>query len=124
MKSINPFTNKVVETYSEHSDADAKRIIKEVDLAYKSWKQSTFEERASHLLQLEKQLLEQQEFLADLIVTEMGKVKKNRWAKLKNAPGCVDIMPKMVPAFWSANPLHPMLLNPLSVFNHWVLCWR
>ncbi|WP_339740280.1 NAD-dependent succinate-semialdehyde dehydrogenase [uncultured Sunxiuqinia sp.] len=83
MKSINPFTNKVVETYSEHSDADAKRIIKEVDLAYKSWKQSTFEERASHLLQLEKQLLEQQEFLADLIVTEMGKVKKESLGEIK-----------------------------------------
>ncbi len=83
MKSINPFTNKVVETYSEHSDADAKRIIKEVDLAFKPWKQSTFEERASHLLQLEKQLLEQQESLADLIVTEMGKVKKEALGEVK-----------------------------------------
>ncbi len=83
MKSINPFTNKVIETYTEHSDADAKYIIKEVDLAFKLWKQSSFEERANHLLQLEKQLLEQQESLADLIVSEMGKVKKEALGEIK-----------------------------------------
>jgi len=83
MKSVNPFTNKVIETYSNHSDADAKRIVKEVDLAFKSWKQSTFNERAGHLLQLEKQLLERQEALADLIVSEMGKVKKEALGEIK-----------------------------------------
>ncbi len=83
MKSINPFTNKLVENYPQHSDADAKRIVKEVDLAFRSWKLSSFDERANHLLQLEKQLLDQQESLADLIVSEMGKIKKEALGEIK-----------------------------------------
>jgi len=83
MKSINPFTNKVIETYSQHSDADAKRIVKAVDVAFKSWKNTSMEARSSYLLKLEEQLLEQQQSLADLIVSEMGKVKKEALAEIK-----------------------------------------
>lgn len=83
MKSINPFTNKVIETYSQHSDADAKRIVKAVDVAFKSWKNTSMETRSSYLLKLEEQLLEQQQSLADLIVSEMGKVKKEALAEIK-----------------------------------------
>ncbi|KOH43777.1 succinate-semialdehyde dehdyrogenase [Sunxiuqinia dokdonensis] len=41
------------------------------------------EARSSYLLKLEEQLLEQQQSLADLIVSEMGKVKKEALAEIK-----------------------------------------
>ncbi|MGQ7869724.1 NAD-dependent succinate-semialdehyde dehydrogenase [Sunxiuqinia sp. sy24] len=83
MRSVNPFTNQVIQSYRAHSDDEAKRIIKTVDLAFKSWRKISFEERKMHLLNLEKELLDQQEMLADLIVTEMGKVKKEALGELK-----------------------------------------
>lgn len=83
MKSVNPFTNKVIENYHTHSDAEAKHIIKEVDLAYKGWKQTSFEERSKLMYNLENQLLEQKESLSDLIMCEMGKVKKEAVSEIE-----------------------------------------
>lgn len=83
MRSVNPFNNQVIQSYAAYSDDEAKRIIKAVDLAFVSWKQTSFEERKAYLLKLEKQLLDQQDKLADLIVGEMGKVKKEALGELK-----------------------------------------
>lgn len=83
MKSVNPFTNQVIQNYKEHSDAEAKHIIKEVDTAFKSWKLTSFDERKSYLLNLGKQLEKQQESLANLMVDEMGKTKKEALGEIK-----------------------------------------
>jgi succinate-semialdehyde dehydrogenase/glutarate-semialdehyde dehydrogenase len=83
MKSINPFTNKLIQSYKDHSDAEAKHIIKEVDLAWQSWKTTSFEERSGLLLKLEKQLLEEQKELAGIMTAEMGKVKIEALGEIK-----------------------------------------
>ncbi|HKJ43180.1 MAG TPA: NAD-dependent succinate-semialdehyde dehydrogenase [Sunxiuqinia sp.] len=83
MKTINPFTNEEVTQYQNHSEFEVKRIIKEVDQAFKSWREISFDERKNYLLNLENQLLENQEELAELIVTEMGKIKKEALGEVK-----------------------------------------
>lgn len=83
MKSINPFTNKLIQSYKNHSDAEAKHIVKEVDLAWQLWKTTSFEERSSLLLKLENQLLEDQVELAGIMTSEMGKVKKEALGEIK-----------------------------------------
>lgn len=83
MKSINPFTNKIIDTYKSHSDSEVKRIVKEVDQAFQSWKTTSFQERKNYLLKLEAQLLKEQEELADLMVAEMGKVKREALGEIK-----------------------------------------
>ena len=83
MKSINPFTNKVIENYKEHTGSETKHIIKEVDVAFQSWKKTTFEERKNYLLELANQLTEQKESLSNLIMYEMGKVKKEAVSEIE-----------------------------------------
>lgn len=83
MKSINPFTNKLIQSYKNHSDAEAKHIVKEVDQAWQSWKKTSFEERKNLLLKLENQLMEDQEELAGIMTAEMGKVKKEALGEIK-----------------------------------------
>ena len=83
MKAINPFTNKVIKSYQNHSVFEVKHIIKEVDQAYKLWRETTFDERKNYLLKLENQLFTEQNELADLMVAEMGKVKTEALGEIK-----------------------------------------
>ena len=76
MQSINPYTGQVVGEYPEYSPAEVEEIITRVDRAFHSWKQTSFEQRAICMKNLQARLLVQKEELAGIIVSEMGKVKR------------------------------------------------
>jgi len=76
MQSINPFTGQIIQEYPEYSPAEVEEIILKVDRAYQSWKQTSFEQRAVCLKNLQAKLLEKKEELAAIIVSEMGKIKR------------------------------------------------
>ena len=76
MQSINPYTGKVVGEYNEYTPTEVDEIIRNIDHAFHSWKQTTFEQRAQCMKNLQAKLLEKKEMLADVIVSEMGKVKR------------------------------------------------
>jgi len=83
MQSINPFTNKLVNTYQDHTASEVRQIIREVAEAWQSWRKTSPEERAGYLLNLERQLLNDQEPLAAGMVGEMGKVKREALGEIK-----------------------------------------
>lgn len=74
MKSINPFTGKVIKVYTEHTPEEVNTIIGQVDTAFQQWKKTGFEHRAGLMENLRSKLLEKKEELAGTIVAEMGKV--------------------------------------------------
>jgi succinate-semialdehyde dehydrogenase/glutarate-semialdehyde dehydrogenase len=76
MQSINPHTGKVVGEYNEYTSAEVDEIIRKVDQAFHSWKLTSFEQRSVFMKNLQAKLLEKKEMLADVIVSEMGKVKR------------------------------------------------
>lgn len=76
MQSINPYTAKVVGEYKDYSPAEVDEIIQETDRAFQSWKQTSFTQRSVYMKNLQSRLIEQKEDLAHLIVSEMGKVKR------------------------------------------------
>lgn len=76
MQSINPFTGQLIQEYREHTLEEVEQIIVEVDRAFQSWKQTTFPERSVCMKNLQAKLLETKEELAAIIVSEMGKVKR------------------------------------------------
>lgn len=76
MQSINPYTGKIVGAYNEYTSAEVDEIIRKVDCAFHLWKQTGFEQRAVCMKNLQAKLLEKKEILADIIVSEMGKVKR------------------------------------------------
>ena len=76
MQSINPFTGQIVGEYREYSTAEVEEIISKVDRAFHSWKLTGFEKRADCMKNLRAKLFENKENLALLMVSEMGKVKR------------------------------------------------
>ncbi|BBE18115.1 succinate-semialdehyde dehydrogenase [NAD] [Aquipluma nitroreducens] len=76
MQSINPFTGQVIQEYREYAPEEVEKIIVNVDQAFHSWKQTSFEQRAMCMKNLQARLLVQKEELAGIIVSEMGKVKR------------------------------------------------
>jgi succinate-semialdehyde dehydrogenase/glutarate-semialdehyde dehydrogenase len=76
MQSINPYTCKVIGDYPEYSPADVKEIISKVDRAFHSWKLTSFDQRTFCMKNLQVRLLEKKEELAGIMVSEMGKVRR------------------------------------------------
>jgi len=83
MRSVNPFTNKTVEDYQDHTGSEVKQIINSVAKAWLMWKSTSFEERKRCLLNLESQLMNDREQLAAIMVAEMGKIKREALGEIQ-----------------------------------------
>jgi succinate-semialdehyde dehydrogenase/glutarate-semialdehyde dehydrogenase len=76
MQSINPFTGQIIGEYPEYSSVEVEEIISKVDHAFQSWKITGFEQRAVCMKNLQEKLLVNKEKLAGIIVSEMGKIRR------------------------------------------------
>lgn len=74
MKSINPYTNQLIHTYEEYSEAEVDGIIRAVGLQWKSWRRTTFTQRAALMERLANTFRSRKEICARLITEEMGKL--------------------------------------------------
>jgi succinate-semialdehyde dehydrogenase/glutarate-semialdehyde dehydrogenase len=95
MQSVNPFSGEVLRNYIEHTSNEVKGIIKQVDAAFQDWKQSSFEQRAELMTNLQSRLIEQKEELAEVMVSEMGKVKREALGEIEKCA--------LVCAFYAGN---------------------
>ena len=75
MKSVNPFNNQLLAEYPNYSQTEVKQIITDVDSAYVDWKMTSFSTRKELMLKLADLVEERKNELADLLVSEMGKLK-------------------------------------------------
>jgi len=76
MQSINPFTGQIIGEYQEYSPIQVEEIIYNVDQAFHSWKLTSFEHRVICMKNLQAKLLEKKDEMAGIMVSEMGKVKR------------------------------------------------
>jgi len=83
MQSLNPYTGKVVGEYIEYTSAEVDDIIQKTDCAFQMWKRTSFEQRSVFMKNLQARLLEKKEELAGIIVSEMGKVKREAIAEVE-----------------------------------------
>ena len=49
MKSVNPANGQLIKDYEEHSPEQAARIIEKTNNAFKSWRETSFTERADKM---------------------------------------------------------------------------
>lgn len=88
MKSINPATGAEIADYEEHSSGQVTELIERAHQRFRTWRDTTFEERAMALERAAKELENRKEELARLMADEMGKpiaggrseVEKCAWA--------------------------------------------
>jgi succinate-semialdehyde dehydrogenase/glutarate-semialdehyde dehydrogenase len=76
MQSVNPFSGEVIANYPEYTADEVNTIIRQVDEAFQKWKLTSFESRASLMKNLQAKLLEKKSELAEIMVSEMGKVRR------------------------------------------------
>jgi succinate-semialdehyde dehydrogenase / glutarate-semialdehyde dehydrogenase len=87
MESVNPTHGNVVASYPEHSLLDALTMLGNASTAFESWRSLPFTARGDLFRELARLLRSEKRFLAELAVTEMGKligeaeaeVEKSAW---------------------------------------------
>ncbi len=83
MQSVNPFSGEVIKNYPEYTSNEVYKIIGAVDTAFKQWKLTNIDHRANLMRNLQTKLLERKEYLAGIIVAEMGKVLREALAEIE-----------------------------------------
>ena len=83
LKSINPFTNKLIKEYPEDSTVDITRKIDVLSDTYSRWRRTSYEERSSVLVRIADKLAERSQKLGRLITSEMGKPIKESIAEIE-----------------------------------------
>jgi succinate-semialdehyde dehydrogenase / glutarate-semialdehyde dehydrogenase len=73
IQTINPATGKVIATYPEMDKTTVDRIIGHTQQAFLQWRNFSFAERATILLNIAATLGKNKQIYADLITQEMGK---------------------------------------------------
>lgn len=87
MRSVNPYNGVVLAEFNEYDATDIEKILTKANSAYRSWKNSPFEERQNCLRQVARILNERTTELGALMTKEMGKriseseseIKKCAW---------------------------------------------
>jgi succinate-semialdehyde dehydrogenase/glutarate-semialdehyde dehydrogenase len=83
LKSVNPATGKIVETYESHSDKGVEKIINATDKSWQHWRTTSFSHRAIFMQNISSLLRSKKEELARLMALEMGKVLKEGIAEIE-----------------------------------------
>src|SRR5690554_68962 len=73
MKTINPATGALLQTYEPMPLGEINRIIEQADNAQPAWASLTFEKRAAFLREMAEVMREGKEELAKQMADEMGK---------------------------------------------------
>jgi succinate-semialdehyde dehydrogenase/glutarate-semialdehyde dehydrogenase len=81
--TVNPFTNATVETFSDISDAQLDAVIERAHTAYQSWRRVPVTERAAIVKRAGELMLEREDYFANLLTLEMGKLIKQSHAEVK-----------------------------------------
>lgn len=105
MQSINPFTGQIVGEYLEYSFTEVEEIITKVDQAFRSWKLTSFEQRAICMKALQAKLLERKEDLAGIMVSEMGKVKREAIGEIEKCAWVCSFYAENAEAFLKNEPI-------------------
>ena len=76
MQSVDPFTGEIIQTYREYTWEEVNLLLQDVETAYRRWRLTDFAYRATLMKKLQAKLTANRESLALLMVSEMGKVKR------------------------------------------------
>ncbi|HEY3216082.1 MAG TPA: NAD-dependent succinate-semialdehyde dehydrogenase [Candidatus Eisenbacteria bacterium] len=89
MRTINPATGLSVRDYAEHSAEEVERRLQAAAVAYGSWRETSFAERAARLRAAAHRLRESRDDFARLMTEEMGKPIAQAEAEVdKCSAGC------------------------------------
>ncbi len=77
IETINPATGEVVKTFQAHTAEEVKQKLEAAEQAFRSWRNTSFEERAKYMQRCADLLEEHAEKYGRIITLEMGKPLKD-----------------------------------------------
>ena len=115
LSSINPTTGELIESFEEISDADLEAALQRARQTFRTYRSTSFAERAAWLQKAAQILESESDTWARLMTREMGKTYKAALAEAqKCASGCRYFAE---PAIWNCPP-RPSCFSPKT---HWGL---
>ena len=105
IKSINPFNNEVVKEFELMSPEKVASIIDKADQAFKSWKNTSIEERATIMHKMASLMRDKKENLGKLATLEMGKVLAQAIGEVKICAAIFDYYADNAAEFLADKPL-------------------
>ncbi len=83
IQTINPTTNKVIESFTEMTDEQVNAAVENATNTYESWKKTGYKLRAAILHKVAGLLREKKDMLAKMITLEMGKLLEHADGEIK-----------------------------------------
>jgi succinate-semialdehyde dehydrogenase/glutarate-semialdehyde dehydrogenase len=99
MKAIDPATGKVLREYREMTPEEARDAVESADRAFRSWRDTTFRERAHHMRRAAELLVEDAGEHATLMSMEMGKLLGDGRAEIEKCAWVCEYYAENAEAF-------------------------
>jgi succinate-semialdehyde dehydrogenase/glutarate-semialdehyde dehydrogenase len=107
IQTINPTTNKVIETFTEMTEKQVHEAVEKASNAYESWKKTDYKLRSALLHKIADLLREQEDLLAKMITLEMGKLLAHAKGEIKLSAEIFDYYANNAESFMADKILHP-----------------
>ncbi len=107
IQTVNPATNKVIESFTEMTDEELDKAVATAASAYEEWKKKDYPYRAAILHKVAGLLREKKDMLARLITLEMGKLLAHADGEIKLSAEIFDYYAKNAEQFLADKILHP-----------------
>src|SRR5262245_52934690 len=104
VRSINPATESVLAEFPAHSSADVEAALEAASRAYRSWRGTTFAERAELMLRAAKYLRAEKARLAGIVTAEMGKPITEAEAEVEKCAWGLEYYAENAEAFLAPEP--------------------
>jgi succinate-semialdehyde dehydrogenase / glutarate-semialdehyde dehydrogenase len=116
-ETINPANGEKIKTFNQLSDAGMEKTIEKADLAFSSWKQTSFPERAALLKKVGGVLRQRKEELARLMALEMGKPVKDGITEAEKCAWVCDYYAENAGSFLSEEPVESDASESFITYN-------
>jgi succinate-semialdehyde dehydrogenase/glutarate-semialdehyde dehydrogenase len=105
LHSINPFTQKIIREFPEHTLEELDQIVQRSVASFRLWKTKTYTDRATLFYKLETILLSNKEEYGKLITAEMGKPLKEAIAEIEKCASAVHYYAEQAENFLKSTSL-------------------
>lgn len=99
IQTINPLTEKVLETYSYMTDAEALGVVQKSHDAFLHWRLKSLDERASVISSIATELRKSKDEFAQLMTNEVGKLLRDSLSEIELCAAICDYTGKNGPTF-------------------------
>ncbi|MFT8516495.1 MAG: aldehyde dehydrogenase family protein, partial [Acetobacter persici] len=89
-KTVNPYTNETIATFPDLKDAELESLLSQAEKTYKSWRGTSFADRAGILHKAARLLRDKSEDYAKLLTLEMGKLKREALGEVALSADILD----------------------------------